>query len=186
MDYNINITWLYFLNMGNCVENQIRISSTQFNKLEEYVEAKGVVERAGETSSSVIRICKFPSQEYEDIEGDGVAEISMVGKSIHHVGLSLKQSKGCAPGADTFFICPDCNNRSRYLYSVPRGLMCSSCAGLYYEASPQRAARGFMIAKHLRARHGLERDNTKPKYMHHKTYNRLISRLQTLESGLFT
>ena len=172
--------------MSNCVENQIRIRSTQFNKLEEYLEVKGVVEKSGETSDNLIRICKFPIQEYEDMVGDGVAEISIVGKSNHYVGLSLKQSKGCAPGIDTFFICPDCNKRSRYLYSVPRGLMCSSCAGLYYEASPQRAARGFMIARHLRARHDIGRDNVKPKWMHDKTYNRLISRLNTLEGNLFT
>jgi hypothetical protein len=71
---------------------------------------------------NIIRICKFPSHEYEDVVGDGVAEISIVGKSTHYVGLSYKQSKGCAPGTDTFFICPDCNKRSRYLYSVPRGV----------------------------------------------------------------
>ncbi len=172
--------------MLNTIESQLRIRSTQFNKLEEYIEVKGIVEMSGQTSDSLIRICKFPSEEYEDIVGDGVAEISVVGKSNHYVGLSYKQSKGCAPGTDTFFICPDCNKRSRYLYSVPRGLMCSSCAGLYYEASPQRAARGFMIAKHLRARHSLGRDNVKPKWMHDKTYNRLISRLNTLEGNLFT
>ena len=170
----------------NAIENQIRIRSTQFNKLEEYLEVKGIVEKSGQTSDNLIRICKFPSQEYEDVVGDGVAEISIVGKSTHYVGLSLKQGKGCAPGTDTFFICPDCNKRSRYLYSVPRGLMCSSCAGLYYEASPQRAARGLIVARHLRARHSLGRDNVKPKWMHYKTYNRLISRLNTLESSLFT
>ena len=168
------------------IENQIRITSTQFNKLEEYFEVKGIVEKSGQASDSLIRICKFPIQEYEDIVGDGVAEISIMGKSIYYVGLSLKQSKGCAPGTDTFFICPDCSKRSRYLYSVPGGLMCSSCAGLYYEASPQRAARGLIIAKHLRTRHSLGRDNIKPKWMHHKTYNRLISRLHTLEGSLFT
>jgi len=168
------------------IENKIRIRSTQFNKLEEYVEVKGLVERSGQTSDNLIRICKFPIQEYEDIEGDGVAEISVVGKSNHYIGLSHKQSKGCAPGTDAFFICPDCSNRSRYLYLLLRGLKCSSCAGLYYEASPQRAARGLIVARHLRARHGLERDNIKPKWMHHKTYNRLVSRLHTLESSLFT
>ncbi len=172
--------------MNNFIENQIRIRSTQFNKLEEYVEVKGVVEKSRQTADNLIRICKFPIHEYEDIVGDGVAEISVVGKSNHYVGLSYKQSKGCAPGTDTFFICPDCSKRSRYLYLLLRGLKCSSCAGLYYEASPQRAARGFMIAKHLRARHGLERDNVKPKWMHYKTYNRLVSRLHTLESNLFT
>jgi hypothetical protein len=172
--------------MSNCVENQIRIRSTQFNKLEEYLEVKGVVEKSGETSDNLIRICKFPIHEYDDIKGDGVAEISIIGKSTCYVGLSLKQSKGCAPGTDTFFLCPDCSKRSRYLYSVPRGLMCSLCAGLYYEASPQRAARGFMIARHLRARHDIGRDNVKPKWMHDKTYNRLISRLNTLEGNLFT
>ena len=172
--------------MSNYVENQIRIRSTQFNKLEEYVEVKGIVEKSGQTSDNLIRICKFPIQEYEDIVGDGVAEISIMGKSIYYVGLSFKQSNGCAPGTDTFFVCPDCSKRSRYLYSVPGGLMCSSCAGLYYEASPQRAARGFMVAKHLRVRHGLGRDNVKPRYMHYKTYDRLISRLHTLEGNLFT
>jgi len=172
--------------MNGIIENSLRIRSTQFNKLEEYLEVKGVVEKSGQTSDNLIRICKFPSQEYEDVVGDGVAEISVVGKSIHYIGLSLKQSKGCAPGTDTFFICPDCNKRSRYLYSVPRGLMCYSCAGLYYEASPQRAARGLIVARHLRARHGLGRDNVKPKWMHYKTYNRLVSRLNTLESSLFT
>jgi len=172
--------------MNDLVENQLRIRSTQFNKLEEYLEVKGVVEKSGETSDSLIRICKFPIHEYDDIKGDGVAEISIVGKSTYYVGLSLKQSKGCAPGTDTFFLCPDCSKRSRYLYSVPRGLMCSSCAGLYYEASPQRAARGFMIARHLRARHDIGRDNGKPKWMHYKTYNRLITRLNTLEGSLFT
>jgi len=172
--------------MNNFIENQIRIRSTQFNKLEEYVEVKGVVEKSRQTADNLIRICKFPIHEYEDIVGDGVAEISIVGKSTHYVGLSLKQSKGCATGTDTFFICPDCNKRSRYLYPMPRGLMCSSCAGLYYEASPQRAARGFVLARNLRVRHGLERDNVKPKWMHYKTYNRLVSRLHTLESNLFT
>ena len=172
--------------MNDLVENQLRIRSTQFNKLEEYLEVKGVVEKSGETSDNLIRICKFPIHEYDDIKGDGVAEISIVGKSTYYVGLSLKQSKGCAPGTDTFFLCPDCSKRSRYLYSVPRGLMCSLCAGLYYEASPQRAARGFMIARHLRARHDIGRDNVKPKWMHYKTYNRLITRLNTLEGSLFT
>jgi hypothetical protein len=172
--------------MSGVIENQTRIGSTQFNKLEEYVEVKGIVEKAGQTSDNLIRICKFPIHEYDDIKGDGVAEISIVGKSTYYVGLSLKQSKGCAPGTDTFFICPNCNERSRYLYSVPRGLMCSSCAGLHYEASPQRAARGLIVARHLRARHGLGRDNVKPKWMHYKTYDRLISRLHTLESSLFT
>jgi hypothetical protein len=172
--------------MNNFIENQIRIRSTQFNKLEEYVEVKGIVEKSGQTSDSPIRICKFPIHEYEDIVGDGVAEISVVGKSNHYVGLSYKQSKGCAPGTDTFFICPDCSKRSRYLYLLLRGLKCSSCAGLYYEASPQRAARGLIVARHLRARHGLGRDNVKPKWMHYKTYNRLVSRLHTLESSLFT
>ena len=172
--------------MNNFIENQIRIRSTQFNKLEEYLEVKGIVEKSRQTADNIIRICKFPIQEYENIEGDGVAEISVVGKSNHYIGLSYKQSKGCAPGTDTFFICPDCSKRSRYLYSVPRGLMCSSCAGLYYEASPQRAVRGLIVARHLRARHGLGRDNVKPKWMHYKTYDRLISRLHTLESNLFT
>jgi hypothetical protein len=172
--------------MNNFIENQIRIRSTQFNKLEEYVEVKGVVEKSGQTADNLIRICKFPIHEYVDIVGDGVAEISIVGKSNHYIGLSLKQSKGCAPGTDTFFICPDCSKRSRYLYLLLRGLKCSSCAGLYYEASPQRAARGLIVARHLRVRHGLERDNVKPKWMHYKTYNRLVSRLHTLESNLFT
>ena len=172
--------------MCHSIENKIRIRSTQFNKLEEYIEVKGVVEKSGQTADNLIRICKFPIHEYEDIVGDGVAEISVVGKSNHYVGLSYKQSKGCAPGTDTFFICPDCSKRSRYLYLLPRGLICSSCAGLYYEASPQRAARGLIVARHLRARHSLGRDNLKPKWMHYKTYNRLISRLNTLESSLFT
>jgi hypothetical protein len=172
--------------MNNFIENQIRIRSTQFNKLEEYVEVKGVVEKSRQTADNLIRICKFPIHEYEDIVGDGVAEISIVGKSTHYVGLSLKQGKGCAPGIDTFFICPDCNKRSRYLYSVPRGLMCSSCAGLYYEASPQRAARGFTMARHLRYRHGIERDNLKPKGMHNRTFNRLIGRIQALEMDVIS
>jgi len=172
--------------MNGIIENQIRIRSTQFNKLEEYVETKGVVEKRETKSDNLIRICKLPSHEYEDVEGDVVAEISIVGKSTHYVGLSYKQSKGCTSGIDAFFICPECNKRSRYLYFLLRGLVCSSCAGLYYEASPQRAARGFIIARHLRARHGIGRDNIKPKWMHYKTYNRLILRLQMLESSLFT
>jgi len=78
-----------------CIENQIRIRSTQFNKLEEYLEVKGIVEKSGQTSDSLIRICKFPSQEYEDVVGDGVAEISIVGKSKHVyalIYLSLKRN----------------------------------------------------------------------------------------------
>ena len=39
---------------------------------------------------NIIRICKFPSQEYEDIVDDGVVEISIVGKSNPLVWLSLK------------------------------------------------------------------------------------------------
>jgi len=32
--------------MLNTIENQLRIRSTQFNKLEEYLEVKGLVERS--------------------------------------------------------------------------------------------------------------------------------------------
>ena len=172
--------------MNGIIENQIRISSTQFNRLEEYCEVQGVAERYRQALDNLIRICKFPAQEYEDIEGDGVAEISIVGKSTHYIGLSFKQSNGCASGVDTFFICPDCSKRFRYLYFVSRGLVCSCCAGLYYEASPQRVARGFIVARHLRARLDIGRDNVKPKWMHHKTFNRHVSRLYVLESNLFT
>ena len=35
--------------MNNFIENQTRIRSTQFNKLEEYVEVKGLVEKSGQT-----------------------------------------------------------------------------------------------------------------------------------------
>ena len=62
----------------NTIENQPRIRSTQFNKLEEYLEVKGVVEKSGQTSDSLIRICKFPSQEYEDVVGDGPPSILLV------------------------------------------------------------------------------------------------------------
>ena len=58
--------------MNNFIENQIRIRSTQFNKLEEYLEVKGIVEKSRQTADNIIRICKFPIQEYENIEGDGV------------------------------------------------------------------------------------------------------------------
>ena len=58
--------------MNGIIENQIRISSTQFNKLEEYCEVHGIAERYRQALDNLIRICKFPAQEYEDIEGDGV------------------------------------------------------------------------------------------------------------------
>ena len=55
-------------NMNGIIENQIRISSTQFNKLEEYCEVHGIAERYRQALDNLIRICKFPAQEYEDIE----------------------------------------------------------------------------------------------------------------------
>ena len=52
-------------NLNKSIESQLRIRSTQFNKLEEYSEVKGIVEKSGQTSNNLIRICKFPSQEYQ-------------------------------------------------------------------------------------------------------------------------
>jgi len=167
------------------IESRIRISSTQFNGLEEYVEVKGCMENAaGYKSNVLVRICKLNCQEYPEIEGDGVAEIAIISRELssrHYIGLSVKKSKGCALGSDTFFICPSCSNRFRYLYPMPEGLLCASCSGLYYESSPQRAARNFTIARHLRYKHRIELDDLKPKGMHYKTFNKLMWRIQILE-----
>jgi len=92
------------------IESRIRISSTQFNGLEEYVEVKGHMENAaGYKSNVLVRICKLTCQEYPEIEGDGVAEIAIISRELssrHYIGLSVKKSKGCALGLDTFTCAP--------------------------------------------------------------------------------
>lgn len=74
------------------VEDHIRIRSTQFNPLEEYCESKVILENStGQKMKGIFMIlCKFPSEEHPEIEGDAIAEISMLGRSdssTHLVGL---------------------------------------------------------------------------------------------------
>ena len=174
---------------GRVVEGYPRVCSTQFAHLEEYCESKGILENStGQKMKGVSMIlCMFPPEEHPEIEGDAVGEISMLGRSdssTHLVGLSVRKSGGCVRGAsDTYFLCPSCGTRHRYLRYVARELLCVKCGGLHYESSPQRAGRGLTVARHLRARHQIGYDDIRPKGMHQKTFQRVLGRIVRLESG---
>ena len=94
-----------------------------------------------------------------------------------------------------YFICPQCGRRSRYLYLIPPRFKCRICAKLIYIT--QQSTDNEMLAARKIMRHVREklRDTTvlplqsltyhvpsRPKGMHHATYDRLLAELTDLQS----
>lgn len=95
-------------------------------------------------------------------------------------------------GRQTFFRCPVCNQRVRYLYQVSAGLLCRKCANLNYR-SQQETRSGSMyyydkgialVEKHLDRWPRVRPDGfsfctwipERPRYMHQTTYRRYLLR----------
>lgn len=96
-------------------------------------------------------------------------------------------------GAQTFFLCPRCGQRGRYLYFKGRRFVCRKCAKLNYR-SQQETRTGTMYfhnkgekyaEKHLNVRRGDFPDGfhfsgwvpPRPRYMHRDTYKKHLLHL---------
>lgn len=114
------------------------------------------------------------------INGEPVKDSILLGKTPCNYG-----------GHRYWFICPSCGKRQAVLYS-PAGLFrCRKCHGLPYssqmESNSDRASRK---ANKLRKRLGGEEGAlnpipSRPKGMHNKTYDRIVSQITEAEEAVF-
>ena len=80
-------------------------------------------------------------------------------------------------GDRQWLICPHCARRVAVVYGLGSGFLCRHCYGLPY-SSQSEGGIDRMIRKARKIRKQIENENDyfeKPKGMHWKTYNRLVS-----------
>lgn len=98
--------------------------------------------------------------------------------------VSLSYSPNGFGGQQTFFLCPGCGDRVRFLYLTKRGFLCRKCAKLNYRS--QQRTKGSMVnyddGMKYAERHLLPPPFSidgfafcdwipeRPRYMHHSTY----------------
>ena len=91
-------------------------------------------------------------------------------------------------GTRPWFLCPDCGRRVAILHAAPH-FACRLCHGLYYECQRSRGQWSALVQlQRLRMRLGGSANLTKPfpekpRFMHHKTFERLRCRGQELEAA---
>ncbi len=106
--------------------------------------------------------------------------------------LELSRKENGYGGSQTFFRCPACGQRVRYLYQVGAEFLCRKCANLNYR-SQQETRSGSMyyydkgmelVEKHLDCWPRVRPDGfsfcawvpERPRYMHQTTYKRHLLR----------
>ena len=91
-------------------------------------------------------------------------------------------------GERSFFLCPHCGSRRKYLYGAGKLFLCRACHDLTYasqrERAPDRAGRqARKIRRRLNVDLGLEGwIGPKPKGMHQKTFDRLSNEIHEKEA----
>lgn len=124
-----------------------------------------------------------PNRDIETVEvwHDGWSEV-----------IELSRKENGYGGYQTFFLCPACSERRRYLYQVGATFLCRKCAQLNY-MSQQETRSGSMyfyhkgcdlVDKHLDAWPRFRPDGfsfcdwvpDRPRYMHQTTYRRYLRR----------
>ena len=125
-----------------------------------------------------------------DLEGLGIVELSYP-ESQWRTTLELTSVPSGFGGKRTFWLCPCCGRRARYLYFKDRGFVCRDCAKLNYRS--QQRTHGSL--HHYRDGMRLAREKLQweppgwfvpmdfphmtppcPRYMHKTTYRRYLAR----------
>lgn len=106
--------------------------------------------------------------------------------------IELSRKRNGYGGSQTFFLCPACGGRVRYLYQVGAAFLCRKCARLNYRS--QQATRSdsmyyydkgvALVEKHLDTWPGFRPDGfsfcrwipERPWYMHQSTYRKYLRR----------
>ena len=104
--------------------------------------------------------------------------------------VSLSYSPNGYGGKQTFFLCPECGQRVRFLYLAGRGVLCRKCARLNYKS--QQETKGSMVYYEKGMEYAKEHLTTpvcsvdgftfcdwipeRPRYMHRETYRKRLRR----------
>lgn len=181
--YGINYSGGYNKTHGQ-IERMDRIDSFEAGRIE--VRGVLIVTRGSETLSL---ICDHYDQE--------LVELSYPGSRWHDT-LELTHVRSGFGGNRTFWLCPRCGQRARYLYFRKPGFLCRECAKLNYR-SQQRTKSSI---NHYRDGMKLAREKLRweplidvmpmdfphvtpdrPRYMHEATYQRYLARFRKYQAA---
>lgn len=105
--------------------------------------------------------------------------------------LELSRKENGFGGSQTFFLCPSCGRRVRYLYQVGAALLCRKCSMLNYRSQQETRSDSMyyydkgmgLVEKHLEPPPFLIDGfgfcrwiPDRPRYMHQTTYRRYLRR----------
>lgn len=106
--------------------------------------------------------------------------------------IEISRKENGYGGYQTFFLCPACGQRVRYLYQVGAAFLCRKCARLNYQSQQETRSDSMyyydkgmaLVEKHLDTWPWARPDGfsfcdwapMRPKYMHMATYHRYLSR----------
>lgn len=134
------------------------------------------------------------SLRYMECQGDAHHNVVKVwdSKGPWNQTLELSSKENGFGGAQTFFLCPSCGARRRYLYLTERGFLCRECAHLNYRSQQEPRSDSMynyrkgmdFVEKHLNAWPRARPDGfsfcdwvpDRPRYMHQVTYRRYLGR----------
>ena len=129
--------------------------------------------------------------------GNGFTQVHRAGDDhvlLHLSGGDLRVGLSYSPngygGKQTFFLCPECGQRVRFLYLAGRGVLCRKCARLNYKS--QQETKGSMVYYEKGMEYAKEHLTTpvcsvdgftfcdwipeRPRYMHRETYRKRLRR----------
>ena len=129
--------------------------------------------------------------------GNGFTQAHRVGDDyvlLHLSGGDLRAGLSYSPngygGQQTFFLCPECGQRVRFLYLAGRGVLCRKCARLNYKS--QQETKGSMVYYEKGIEYAKEHLATpvcsvdgftfcdwipeRPRYMHREAYRKRLRR----------
>lgn len=131
---------------------------------------------------------KKPIDTYHDPEY-GECCLFLPGRA-RYVQIATSSKRNGFGGSQTFFLCPGCGGRVRYLYQVGVTFLCRRCSGLNYRSQQQTRSgsmyyydKGVALAeKHLDT--WIRPDGfsfcrwlpDRPRYMHEATYRKYLIR----------
>lgn len=124
-------------------------------------------------------VWQYDTAHYEDASQAFPGGMRLTGEGVmHEIGLAWS---GCHYGGERpWFLCPACNGRVAKLFDYGRGFQCRQCHDYRYRSQSRgQVWRLLDKANKLRAR--LEPDETRPKGMHGRTYQRLLEEITELD-----
>lgn len=105
--------------------------------------------------------------------------------------LELSRKENGFGGSQTFFLCPSCGERRRYLYQVGAALLCRKCSRLNYRSQQETRSdsmyyydKGMALVENRLWPLTVRPDGfsfcdwvpDRPRYMHETTYRRYLAR----------